>query len=179
MKKQLVPLISLGLALSFASGVRAAKMDKLSLETSAFKAGAAIPTRFTGDGADLSPELRWSAVPKGTVSIAVSCEDPDAPRGTWWHWILYNLPPSTQSLKEGLEKSGNLASGAMQGLNDFDKSGYNGPSPPPGSTHRYFFRVYALDSKLNLPAGAKKEAFSKALAGHILAFGEVMGTYKR
>ncbi|HMY56099.1 MAG TPA: YbhB/YbcL family Raf kinase inhibitor-like protein, partial [Candidatus Obscuribacter sp.] len=93
MKKQLVPLISLGLALSFASGVRAAKMDKLSLETSAFKAGAAIPTRFTGDGADLSPELRWSAVPKGTVSIAVSCEDPDAPRGTWWHWILYNLPP--------------------------------------------------------------------------------------
>lgn len=160
------------------AGPAARAAERLNLTTSAFAANAPIPARFTADGQDVSPELRWSAVPKGTVSVAVSCEDPDAPVGTWWHWMLYDLAPSTQALKEGVEKSYKTAS-FLQGKNDFDKAGYNGPSPPAGKPHRYYFRVYALDSRLPLSAGADKEQFKRAIAVHILAFGELMGTYQR
>lgn len=147
--------------------------------TASFANGAVIPKRYTGDGQDDSPALSWTKAPAGTVSIAVSCEDPDAPRGTWWHWILFNLDAQKTSLPEGLEKNARLAGGAMQGNNDFEKPGYNGPAPPPGSVHRYYYRVYALNTKLNLAAGANKDAFKAAIAGHILGYGEIMGTYSR
>ncbi len=160
------------------AAARAAEPVKLGLSTT-FPNGAVIPKRYTGDGTDDSPALSWTQVPAGTASIAISCEDPDAPRGTWWHWILFNLDPKKTSLPEAVEKNARLAGGALQGNNDFEKPGYNGPAPPPGKVHRYFYRVYALDRQLNIGAGAKKDAFKAAIAGHILGYGETMGTYSR
>lgn len=151
----------------------------LKLTSSAFEPGATIPKKFTCDGPDVSPALNWSDPPAGTQSFALIADDPDAPVGTWVHWVLYDLPADARSLAENVPKQEQLPSGARQGRNDFRKIGYGGPCPPPGKPHRYFFKLYALDAKLNLKAGAAKAEVEKAMQEHILAQGELMGRYGR
>jgi Raf kinase inhibitor-like YbhB/YbcL family protein len=151
----------------------------LELETSAFEPGGAIPERHTCDGGDVSPALSWSAPPAGARSLALVCEDPDAPRGTWVHWVLYNLPAGTRQLEEGVPATAELPSGARQGRNDFRRIGYGGPCPPPGPPHRYYFRLYALDVVLGLPSGATRKDLDRAMTGHVLADAELMGRYQR
>ena len=145
--------------------------------TSTFKNGDVVPLQYTRDGSDISPPLNWSRAPADTKSIAVICSDPDAPGGTWYHWLLYNLPGDTVSLVTNIPKQPSIFSGAKQGLNDFNRVGYNGPAPPPGAKHRYFFRVMALDTNLPLKPEARKGEVLNAIRGHILAEGEIMGVY--
>jgi Raf kinase inhibitor-like YbhB/YbcL family protein len=152
---------------------------KIEVSSTAFREGEAIPKEFTADGKDVSPPLQWAQPPENTRSLALICEDPDAPRGTWVHWVLFNLPPDTRSLERGLPATETLASGAWQGNNDFGHTGYGGPSPPKGKPHRYFFKVYALDRQLELSAGATREQLLAAIKGHILAEGQLMGRYGR
>ena len=145
----------------------------------AFAAGEMIPKKFTCDGPDVSPQLSWREAPAATQSFALIMDDPDAPVGTWVHWVLYDLPANTRELPEGVEKQEQLASGAMQGRNDFRRIGYGGPCPPPGIPHRYYFKLYALDTKLHLKAGATKPELERAMKGHILSETELMGRYGR
>jgi len=154
-------------------------MMSFQFATTAFSAGGAIPKKFTCDGPDVSPKLTWNEPPAGTQSLAVIMDDPDAPRGTWVHWVLYDLPAGTRELSEDMPKQERLADGARQGRNDFGKIGYGGPCPPPGKPHRYFFKFYALDAKLNLKAGATKADVERAMQSHILAQAELMGRYSR
>ena len=147
--------------------------------STAFSSGGTIPKKYTCDGQDLSPALSWKDAPSGTQSFALIADDPDAPAGTWVHWVLYNLPATAKDLPEGMKKDEQLPDGSLQGRNDFRKIGYNGPCPPPGKPHRYYFKLYALDAKLNLKAGASKADVEKALTGHKLAETQVMGTYGR
>lgn len=151
----------------------------LELTSTAFQVGETIPKKYTGDGADRSPPLAWSEPPSGTKSLALICDDPDAPRGTWVHWVLFNLPSETRELVEGVPTSETLDNGAKQGKNDFGNIGYGGPAPLKGKPHRYFFKLCALDAILNLPAGATKAQLVGAMTGHILAEGQLMGTYGR
>ena len=151
----------------------------LELTSTAFKAEKTIPKHYTGDGADKSPPLRWSEPPSGTKSIALICDDPDAPRGTWVHWVLFNLPAQARELEEGVPTTETLGNGAKQSKNDFGNIGYGGPAPPKGKPHRYFFKLYALDTILDLSAGATKAQLEKAMKGHIFAEGQLMGTYQR
>ncbi len=144
-----------------------------------FPNGGDIPKQFTCSGEDRSPTLKWSEAPAGTKSFALIADDPDAPAGTWVHWVMFNIPGSTHSLKGGMEKKDQLADGTRQGQNDFRKTGYNGPCPPPGKPHRYFFKLYALKSELPLGAGASKRDVERAMEGHILANAEWMGKFKR
>lgn len=145
------------------------------ISSTAFTDGEMIPIQFACDGSDVSPQLRWNGVPSATQSLALIMDDPDAPVGTWVHWVLYNLPANTRELSEGVEKQEHLASGALQGRNDFRKAGYGGPCPPPGKPPRYYFKPYALDAKLDLKAGATKADLERAMKGHILAETELMG----
>jgi Raf kinase inhibitor-like YbhB/YbcL family protein len=154
-------------------------MMSFQLATTAFPAGGAIPKKFTCDGPDVSPKLTWKEPPAGTQSFAVIMDDPDAPRGTWVHWVLYDLPDDARELSENILEQERLAGGARQGRNDFGKIGYGGPCPPPGKPHRYFFKLYALDAKLNLKAGATKADAERAMQGHILAQAELVGRYAR
>jgi len=158
-----------------AEGVK--PMD-IKITSSAFEEGGLIPSKYTCDGANVSPPLRWEAVPEGTKSIALISDDPDAPVGIWVHWVIFNLPADTKELPENVPPDKTLPSGARQGINDFRKIGYGGPCPPSG-THRYFFKIYALDTVLDLPAGATKGDLLKAMEGHILGEGKLMGQYKR
>lgn len=151
----------------------------IELTSPAFQPGATIPKPYTGDGADRSPPLHWSEPPQGTKSLALICDDPDAPRGTWVHWVLFNLPAQTRELEEGVPTKQTLDSGAKQGKNDFDQIGYGGPAPPKGKPHRYFFKLYVLDTALDLPPGATKAQLVEAMKGHILAEGQLMGNYGR
>jgi Raf kinase inhibitor-like YbhB/YbcL family protein len=151
----------------------------IEVTSTAFKAGETIPKQYTGDGADESPPLHWSEPPSGTKSIALICDDPDAPRGTWVHWVLFNLPAQSRELEESVAKIPTLASGAKQGKNDFGSTGYSGPAPPNGKAHRYYFKLYALDVTLDLPTRATKAELEKAMKEHILAEGQLMGTYQR
>ncbi|HYX67920.1 MAG TPA: YbhB/YbcL family Raf kinase inhibitor-like protein [Terriglobales bacterium] len=151
----------------------------MKMESKSFPAGGDIPRRFTCDGENLSPALSWSAPPKGTQSMALITDDPDAPGGTFVHWVLYNLPANTHELPEGLPASADLPSGGRQGTNDFRRLGYGGPCPPAGKPHRYFFRLFALDRKLDLRSGAGRSDLDQAMKGSILAQGEVMGRYQR
>jgi len=153
-------------------------MDTLTVRSTAFENGQMIPRKYTADGPDVSPPLEWSDVPTGTASIALICDDPDAPMGTWVHWVLYNLPPETRSLPESIPPTETLDNGAAQGTTDFGRIGYGGPAPPSG-VHRYFFRVYAVDMVLDLPPGATRHELDRAMEGHILAQGELMGRYSR
>ena len=148
------------------------------LTTTAFRDGSSIPKKFTCDGPDVSPALSWGDPPAGTKSLAISCDDPDAPGGTWVHWVLYDLPPDTRKLPEALAKDHQLKNGALQGRNDFGKIGYNGPCPPRGSEHRYFFKIYALDSKTGLKAGATKSDLERAMNKHVLAQAQFVGRYQ-
>jgi Raf kinase inhibitor-like YbhB/YbcL family protein len=158
-----------------------AKAGPMSFEltSTAFSVGKAIPRKFTCDGPDVSPTLAWTEPPAKTQSFALIMDDPDAPVGTWVHWVLYGLPADTRELPEGVAKQEQLPNGARQGRNDFRKIGYGGPCPPPGKPHRYFFKLYALDTKLDLKAGATKPDVESAMKGHILAQAELIGTYGR
>lgn len=155
------------------------KAMKIQITSSAFAEGQPIPAKHTCDGKDVSPPLQWTNIPPEAKSLALISDDPDAPVGTWVHWVLYDLPPTTAGLSEGVPKSPELSNGAKQGTNDFRRIGYGGPCPPPGKPHRYFFKLYALDTVLGLKPGATKRDVEKAMEGHILAQGELMGTYQR
>jgi hypothetical protein len=152
---------------------------KPELISPAFKEGESIPTRHTCDGEDVSPPLKWTRVPEGARSVALICDDPDAPAGTWVHWVLYDLPSTVTELPEAIAPSETTPQGAKQGTNDFQRLGYGGPCPPPGKPHRYFFKLYALDTQLDLKPRATKKDVVNAMKGHILAEGQLMGTYKR
>jgi Raf kinase inhibitor-like YbhB/YbcL family protein len=149
------------------------------LTNTSFKDGSQIPAKYTCSGANISPQLAWSAPPARTASLALIVTDPDAPRGTWVHWVLYDLPAETRALPEGLPALGQLPDGALQGRNDFGEIGYGGPCPPPGAPHHYIFTLYALDAKLNLPVGEKRAQVEAAMQGHILANGKLIGIFQR
>jgi len=151
---------------------------EIKITSSAFEEGGLIPAKYTCDGADVSPPLQWDAVPEGTKSVALICDDPDAPMGTWVHWALFNLPSDAKELAENIPAEETLPNGAKQGVNDFGRIGYGGPCPP-GGTHRYFFKIYALDTEVGLEAGADKRQLLKAMEGHILEQGQLVGKYKR
>ena len=150
----------------------------LELTSTAFREGDTIPKPYTGDGKDVSPPLRWSEPPQGTKSLALICDDPDAPRGTFTHWVIFNIPAESRELSEGMPHREGLANGTRQGRNDFGKLGYNGPRPPEGKPHRYFFKLFALDRKLNVTGGDTKEHVLKAMHDHVLAEAQLMGTFK-
>jgi Raf kinase inhibitor-like YbhB/YbcL family protein len=150
----------------------------IKLTSSAFKEGQPIPATYTCKGVNISPPLEWSGVPKTARTIAIIADDPDAPSGMWVHWVLYNLPADNIGLVENLPATENLKAGGFQGKNDSGKIGYDGPCPPSG-THHYFFRIYALDVELPLKGGATKAELLKAMEGHIVAQGQLMGTYGR
>lgn len=149
------------------------------LTSTAFKDGETIPAKYTDDGQDVSPPLKWTDPPKETESFALIADDPDAPRGTWVHWVAYRIPGQLRELKEGVPKSGETPDGVMQGTNDFGKTGYGGPAPPPGKPHRYYFKLYALDFTPRVEAGLTKEELLRAIEGHVLAEAQIMGTYGR
>ncbi len=150
------------------------------LISAAFKDGTPIPAKYTCDGVDVSPPLAWSGAPAGTRSVALIADDPDAPGGTWVHWVLYNLPAEVSDLPENIAKVESLdLGGSRQGRNDFRRPGYGGPCPPPGPAHRYFFKLYALDTRLELKAGAQKKDVEAAMEGHVLGSAQLMGTYAR
>lgn len=153
------------------------KME-IKITSSAFGNGEAIPVRYTCDGENVSPPLKWSNVPQGTKSFAIVNDDPDAPMGTWVHWVIYNIPANVTELAERIQPLQKLNNGALQGKNSWGKIGYGGPCPPSG-THRYFFKIYALDKTLDLKPGASKEEVLKAIKGHILAEGQLYGKYSR
>jgi Raf kinase inhibitor-like YbhB/YbcL family protein len=155
-----------------------ARGQTMNLTSSSFQGGR-IPAKFTCNGAGVSPQLAWSAPPAATASFALIVTDPDAPDGTFVHWVLYDLPAAARSLPEGVPAQGQLPDGSRQGRNDFGDLGYGGPCPPGHSPHHYHFTLYALDAKLNLPAGATRAQVEAAMKGHILASGELIGTYQQ
>ena len=148
------------------------------LTSAAFTPGEPIPPKYSCDGEDISPPLQWSEPPPGTQSLALIADDPDAPMGTWVHWVLYNLPAETQALPEAIPADADLSAAGRHGQNSWRRLGYGGPCPPSG-THRYFFKLYALDTTLDLAAGASKKQILQLMAGHILAQAEMMGVYSR
>ncbi len=148
------------------------------ITSTAFAGGAAIPSRYTCDGEDTSPPLAWHGAPEGTRAFALICDDPDAPAGTWIHWVVYDIPATETGLAEGVPRQETLPNGAKQGVNSWGRVGYNGPCPPRG-THRYFFTLYALNTLLHLGPGARRDDLLRALRGHILAETRLMGTYAR
>ncbi len=150
----------------------------IELFSPAFKEGELIPRKYTCDGPNLSPPLQWQNVPAGTKSLALICDDPDAPAGTWVHWVIFNLPPHLSGLPENVPPQKELPDGSLQGKNDFGQIGYGGPCPPYG-IHRYFFKIYALDIKLDLKSGVTKSQLLSSMEGHILSQGQLMGRYGR
>jgi len=148
------------------------------LQSDVFEAGGPIPSKFTCDGQDVSPPLSWDGVPEGAQSLALVMEDPDAPAGIWVHWVLYNIPVVSRGLTEGVPADEELPDGSRSGINSWRRSGYGGPCPP-GGTHRYFFRLYAIDAQLDLAPGATKEGLLTAIQGHVVGQTEIMGTYGR
>jgi Raf kinase inhibitor-like YbhB/YbcL family protein len=150
----------------------------MKLESSAFRPHQTIPAKYTCDGADVSPPLNWDDPPAHTKSLVLICDDPDAPGKTWVHWVLYDLPSDLRQLAEGVPPQPMLPGGGVHGTNDFRKLGYGGPCPPSG-THRYFFKLYALDTLLNLQSGATKVQVERAMQNHVLAHAELIGQYTR
>jgi Raf kinase inhibitor-like YbhB/YbcL family protein len=174
-------------SLSVSAGCKSASKEmqsgdspmSIEVTSTVFQQGTPIPKQFTGDGADQSPPLSWTELPAGTNSIALICDDPDAPRGTWVHWVLFNLPPQTRDLEAGVPTTATLGNGAKQGKNDFGNIGYGGPAPPRGKAHRYLFKLYALAVTVDLPPSSTKADLEAAMKGQILAEGQLIGTYKR
>jgi len=150
----------------------------MSLTSAAFAAGESIPPKYTCDGENVSPALQWDQPPAGTQSLALIMDDPDAPSGTFVHWAYYDLPPTSRGLPEGVPSGEKPSPGGTQGSNGAGKSGYTGPCPPSGS-HRYFFRLYALDTKLDAAPGLTKDKLLQAMEGHVLAQAQLMGVYSR
>jgi hypothetical protein len=151
----------------------------IQVSSPAFTDSQPIPQKYAHDNQNVSPALQWSSVPAAAKSLALICDDPDAPVGTWVHWVIYGLPPTLTNLPTGLPTSPELPDGSRQGMNDYKQIGYGGPQPPPGKPHRYFFKLYALDIIPDLKAGATKADLLKAMEGHIIAQGQLMGTYQR
>lgn len=141
--------------------------------------GGMIPKDYTCEGADRSPALAWSGLPSSVKSLALIVDDPDAPAGTWVHWVVYNMPANLQGLPEGVPSNSEVVGVGMQGKNDFRRLGYGGPCPPKGKPHRYFFKLYALDTILNIASCASKADLEKAMKGHILGQGQLIGLYER
>lgn len=154
------------------------KGPALDVKSTAFGNARSMPEKYTCDGADISPPLEWRNTPAGTKAFAIICDTPDAPTGTWVHWVLYDIPVEVTKLPESVVKKDQLDIGARQGKNDYDQIGYNGPCLPAGE-HRFFFRLYALDGFTNMKAGATKDELMNAMKGHILAEGVLMGVYAR
>ena len=152
---------------------------EMEIISAAFQNGETIPTQYTCSGQDISPALNWSGVPEGTQSFALIVDDPDAPGGTFTHWVIFNIPADTIELGEAIPTSSELPSGALQGRNSFGRIGYDGPCPPPGTPHHYHFVLYALGRALDLPAGASNVQVLNAMQDHILAQAELVGIYKR
>ena len=150
----------------------------MELNSSAFEAGGMIPKQYTCDGQDVSPPLSWSDVPAGAKSLALIADDPDAPMGTWVHWMAWNIPVSARVMEDNVPKRDALPNGMKQGTSDFRRVGYGGPCPPSG-THRYFFKLYALDTTFTLPPSTTKKELEKAMQGHMLKQAELMGKYTR
>jgi len=152
---------------------------KMALRSNAFKDGEPLPILYTCDDKNISPPLAWTGAPSETASLVLIVDDPDAPTGVWTHWIIFNLPADASGLAEDAAKSDSAMKSARQGLNDFKNLNYGGPCPPKGNLHRYFFKIYALDTVINLPAGASRTQVETAMTKHILAAGQLMGTYQR
>ncbi|MBD3393749.1 MAG: YbhB/YbcL family Raf kinase inhibitor-like protein [Chitinivibrionales bacterium] len=151
---------------------------EITVTSSAFGPMQHIPSKYTCDGDDVSPPIAWTGVPEGAASIVLISDDPDAPAGTWIHWVCYDIPVAADGLPENVPQADTLPGGGKQGITDFRRIGYGGPCPP-GGTHRYFFKIYALDSMLGLPAGKSKKDVEKAMQGHVIARGELVGKYSR
>jgi len=178
--KKIISLFLTGVLLTVfpISGQGEGAMERIDLRSSAFGEGDGIPSDFTCDGADMSPPIEWFGVPAHAQSLAIIMDDPDAPAGDWVHWLVYDLPPSLTQLPAGIPEGGRLSGGGSQGRADFGSVGYGGPCPPRG-THHYFFKIHALDVMLHLKPGATKKELLKAMQGHIIAEGRLMGTYER
>lgn len=150
----------------------------MKMTSQAFDHNGVIPEKYSCKGLDISPPLRWEEVPAGTAGFVLICDDPDAPVGTWDHWILFNIPASTAELPEGIPSQDRLDNNALHGRNSWGRNDYGGPCPP-GGTHRYFFKLYALDAVLDLSPGITKQQALQAMEGHVLATAELMGTFSR
>lgn len=149
------------------------------IKSPAFENGNVIPEKYTCDGENVSPPLKWHDVPAETKSLVLICDDPDAPLMTWVHWLIYCIPPSKNGLEENIPRKEVLEWGGKQGKNSWGKIGYGGPCPPGKKQHRYFFRLYALNEELNLPAGLKKKELLKRIERHVIGKAEIMGKYGR
>jgi Raf kinase inhibitor-like YbhB/YbcL family protein len=175
--------IALALALCAASGLARQSgggvMSALKVSTPAFAPGGEIPAQYTCKGTDQSPPFAWSGAPAKTAAFALIMDDPDAPSGTWVHWVVWNVPSSLNSMPQGVPRTERLDNGAIQGRNSFHKIGYNGPCPPAGATHHYVIRLFALDGNLDLAPGANRSQLDAAMNGHVLAQAEYMGTFHR
>jgi Raf kinase inhibitor-like YbhB/YbcL family protein len=158
--------------------IREENIMSINLTSNAFRHQQSIPSKFTCDGEDISPPLQWTSGPPPTRSYSLICDDPDAPGGTWVHWIMFNIPAEVNEISEDIPGKDTLENGSVQGVNDFGKPGYGGPCPPSG-IHHYSFRIYALDTVLDLPSGISKAQLIEAMNDHILAYGELIGTYSR
>lgn len=156
-----------------------ADVPTIELKSNAFDHGKEIPAKYTCEGEDISPDLTWGKPPEGTVELALICDDPDAPVVAWTHWVVYGIPADTGGFGEAFPDVEQTETGILQGQNNWRKIGYGGPCPPRGKPHRYFFKLYALDKELGLKSGADKESLEKAMKGHIIGYGELMGTYAR
>jgi len=187
MTRRLLALLCGALLLSACAGAQVASPQPaetpqggvtMKLTSPAFLEGAMIPSKYTCDDQDISPALAWSDAPAGTKALALICDDPDAPAGTWVHWVLSNLPADSTGLPEGVPADKTLKAGGIQGTTSFRRIGYGGPCPPSG-THRYFFKLYALDGPLALSNNATARDVAAAIKGHILAEAKLMGRYKR
>ena len=168
-----IPLMVMVLLFSVSLSKEASTMGALQITSPAFQNNGNIPRQYTCDGRDINPPLAIENIPQGTKSIALICDDPDAPVGIWVHWVIWNIDPNVKEIKEN-----SVPQGAIEGINDFRKHSYGGPCPPSG-THRYFFKVYALDVVLNISPNSTKADLEKAMKGHILAEGQLVGLYKR
>ena len=155
------------------SNLEPAKGGIMKITSPVFNQGEAIPSKYTCDGENMSPPLSIAEVPEGTVSLVLICDDPDAPGGDWVHWLVWNIEPGVGEIAEN-----SVSSGAVEGTTSFGKTGYGGPCPPSG-THRYFFKIYALDTNLELDSSAEKAKLLEAMEGHVLGQGELMGRYSR
>ena len=178
----LIPALLAGLLLSSCTNQAepdSATTATMQITSTAFAEGQPIPDKYTGQADDISPRLEWSGAPMNTKAFAFIVEDPDAPMGTFTHWLIYNVPGTATGLSQNIAKTGTLPDGSKQGKNSFGNVGYNGPMPPPGKTHRYFFRLYALDAALKLDPGVDTARLLSAMKDHVLAKGELMGTYQR
>ena len=166
-------------SMSDTAEARMSQVAALTISSSAFQNGQPVPQKYSCDGENISPALSWSAGPSQTRCFALVCEDPDAPHGTFIHWVMYNIPSSSTGLPENVKKTDALPDGTRQGKNGAGQMGYTGPCPPPGKLHHYHFKLFALDAMCNVPGTPDRDQLMSAIQGHIIAQGETVGTYQR